>query len=271
MADTRDPDSLRRHFEVERELADKLRRSTRSERSKLFGDLYSELFRRVPDHPRLQRRESDADSRKSVAAQMRLLEPFLGSAKVFLEFAPGDCRLAAAVAGRVSKVVAVDISDQRSTSESSPANLELIVYDGYDLDLPPGSVDLAFSYQFLEHLHPDDAVPHLKQAADALAPGGVYVLSTPHRLSGPHDISRHFSDDPLGFHLKEWSYHELLEAAKEAGFSGMGIFRSGKVWWNPLVTGATMAGEHLIGVLPRKWQRKLAARAYSAVNAALVK
>jgi hypothetical protein len=47
---------LREHYEVERELADALRRAGPHERRSLYATLYDELFRRVPHHPQLTRK-----------------------------------------------------------------------------------------------------------------------------------------------------------------------------------------------------------------------
>ena len=41
--DERPPELLRQHYEVERELADRLRHSTREERRTLYGEVYDEL------------------------------------------------------------------------------------------------------------------------------------------------------------------------------------------------------------------------------------
>ena len=79
--DQRTPERLRHHFEVEKELADRIRASSREERTELFSRLYDELFERVPDHPRLVRRETAEDSRRSVEARMAILGPHLGPEK----------------------------------------------------------------------------------------------------------------------------------------------------------------------------------------------
>ena len=116
--DQRSPERLRHHYEVEKELGDHMRASTRAERTELFSRLYGELFERVPDHPRLVRRETPEESRPGVEARMAILRGHIGSDTTFLEFAPGDCRLAYEVCKQVKKVVGVDISDQRAEGEA---------------------------------------------------------------------------------------------------------------------------------------------------------
>jgi SAM-dependent methyltransferase len=253
---------------VERELAGRLRHSTRAERTALYQSLYPELFARVPDHPRLTRREDPERTRRAVEARLALLRPFLERTHTFLEIAPGDCALAFAMCRHAREVIAVDISDQTAPAAQRPANFRLLVYDGYHLDLPPSSVDLAFSYQFLEHLHPEDVPLHLQLIHRLLRPGGVYVLATPHRFSGPHDISAYFSDTPEGFHLREWTYTELRAALLQHGFARVCPYRAGRLRLHPLWDALERALERLWSPVPRPWQRRLSRRLFQSVTLA---
>ncbi|MGC8744460.1 MAG: class I SAM-dependent methyltransferase [Verrucomicrobiia bacterium] len=269
--DNRTPERLRHHYEVERELANKLRNSTRKERTELYKTLYDELFKRVPDHPRLTRREAPESLAWAVEARLSILKPLLNEKHTFLEFAPGDCRLAIEVAKYVKQVYAVDISDQSGNLQDKPQNFKLIVYDGYNLDLPQESVDIAFSYQFLEHIHPEDVDLHLKLAFKILKKNGAYLLSTPHAFSGPHDISVYFSDIPQGFHLKEWTYSELFTAAKNAGFNKMLIYRFGKLVRCGFLNWLNLSLESAIGRLPVKLRKKISNRFFNSIIALLIK
>lgn len=266
----RTPERLRHHFQVEKELAARLRHSTRAERTSLFKTLYGELFERVPDHPRLTRRDTPEASQRKVQSQLCLLLPYLKPDTAFLEFAPGDCRLAAAVAKRVRKVIGVDISDQRAEAETKPDNLELIVYDGYDLNLPDGSADVLFSYQFLEHLHPDDVDAHFKLARRLLKPGGVYVFDTPHRFSGPHDVSRHFGNSLQCFHFQEWTYREMRQLLLRHGFAQAAMYRRGKPMAGSWVNGVHELGERVVEHLPASLRTKVASRLFASVTMAAV-
>ncbi len=264
--DPRTIDRLRHHFQVERELADRLRRSTREERTRLFCTLYGELFERVPDHPRVVRREDPEASQRAVRSQFALIEGLLQGVHSFLEIAPGDCRLSFEVAQHVPKVIGVDISDQSGSVPERPANFELVVYDGYTLGIPEKSVDLAFSYQFLEHLHPDDVLLHFQMIKRVLKPGGAYVFATPHRFSGPHDISAHFSDVPQGFHLKEWTYREMAQVIEQAGFSQWFTYRFGRPRQARAWNAAVLAVESLVGALPRSLQKNVSRRLFQGVT-----
>lgn len=265
MTPTRTQEQLRNHFLVEKELAARLRAATPEERPALYETLYDELFRRVPDHPRLTRRETAEESQKAVNARLRFVDAWLTSETDFLEVAPGDCRFAFEVAKRARKVFGADISDQ-SGVENKPANFELIVYDGKSFEFPDERVDLAFSYQFLEHIHPDEVPAHFQMIHRVLKPGGKYILDTPHRFSGPHDISRYFSDVPEGFHLKEWTHRELSAVAKDAGFRKIEVARAslsrlGRPGWHAL-----LALEALLQFVPHKLRRSLFGRLLSSVS-----
>lgn len=254
----RTEESLRRHYETERRLADRLRASTREERTRLYATMYDELFRAVPDHPRLTAAEDPASLDRKNRDKLSLVEPWLRPESVFVEFAAGDCSFAALVAARVAKAIAIDISDQRPAGAPRPANLELVIYDGYALDLPPGAADLVFSDQFLEHLHPDDMLEHLRLAHGLLRPGGRYVLRTPHRFFGPHDISVYFSTEPQGFHLKEWTYGEMANALRAAGYRDLLGGRKRHHRYRTAPLGPLLAAERLFGRLPHGLRARLA-------------
>ncbi|NJO88112.1 MAG: class I SAM-dependent methyltransferase [Chloroflexia bacterium] len=96
--------------------------------------------------------------------------------------------------------------------------MHLVIYDGYQLNHPLNSVDLIYSNQLIEHFHPDETKDHFRLVFSLLKPSGAYVFKTPHRFSGPWDVSRYFSNTPKGFHLKEWTYTELIQLAKNTGF-----------------------------------------------------
>ena len=213
-------DALIRHYEIERELADRLRRAAPAERKALYSRVYDELFSRVPDHPQNTWKNEPALQAARTARQARFLDRFLTADSVYLEVGPGDCHLALTIAQRVSRVYAVDVSELIAQNGELPANFKLIISDGVSIDVPPGTVRVAYSNQLMEHLHPDDALEQLGEIYRALGPGGVYVCITPHRFSGPHDISRFFDAEARGFHLKEYSYRRASRAVPCRGLCG---------------------------------------------------
>jgi SAM-dependent methyltransferase len=211
--------ALRRHYEVERELADRLRAAPPVGRLGLYRDVYNELFRRVPDHPQNSRKVDPSRQEQKTAWQLRMLSPFLTPETVFLEVGAGDGHLTAAVATRVRRAYALDVSDVISQTPGRPANLSPVLSDGVSIPVPAGSVDVSYSNSLIEHLHPDDAAAQLANILVALAPGGVYICRTPHRFAGPQDISRYFDHEARGFHLKEYTYAELRRLFRRTGFA----------------------------------------------------
>lgn len=214
--DDRTTDRILAHYELERTLAAKLRSASKDERASLYGELYSELFRQIADHPQNTRPEDD--TAKRVSRQLELLCPYLKAATVFVEVGCGDAALSIAVARRGCSAIGMDV-----TSALIPAKTDdrfrFVLTNGTDLDLPSSSVDLVYSNQLMEHLHPEDAYKQLAEIRRILKPGGAYVCVTPSRLTGPHDISEYFDSVATGFHIQEYDYGMLREAFSQVGFT----------------------------------------------------
>jgi SAM-dependent methyltransferase len=220
----RSAEQVREHYEIEKALAAQLRGGTADERKQLYGKLYDEMYRRVPHHPQLTRKVSAEETRLALSRQLKFLTRFLGKDTTYLEVGPGDCALTFEVAKRVRKAIGVDVSAEVTSSDRHCANLELILSDGTSIPVPPGSIDVAYSNQLMEHLHPDDARTQLLNLSRALRPGGVYVCMTPNRLTGPHDISRDFDTVATGFHLREYTNAELIDLFHACGFGRVRIY-----------------------------------------------
>jgi len=243
-SESRNPDQLREHYEVEKELANRLRLAPSDERRELYRSVYDELFRRVPTHPQVTRRDADpAVAAASVAAQVEILAPLLRPTSTFLEVGAGDCALSAAIAPRVGKVYAVDVSEEVTRGVTLPA-----------------SVDVVYSNQLMEHLHPDDALEQIRNIYDCLRPGGAYVCITPHRLTGPHDISAYFDDTPSGFHLKEYTISELVSLFGRVGFSSVKVLVGARGRFVQMRPWLAQSLEALLGRLPVRVRRYLAQR-----------
>jgi SAM-dependent methyltransferase len=251
------PTQVREHYEVERELAGRLRQAPKTQRRGLYSTLYDELYRRVPHHPQLHRKISPEQATHQLDSQMLLLRRFIHPQATVLEIGPGDCALSFRLAKLVRKVYGVDVSAEITKTLSPPQNFELRLSDGCSIPVPPGSIDVAYSNQLMEHLHPDDAREQLENIFTALAPGGVYVCITPSRLTGPHDVSKHFESVASGFHLKEYDISELASLFHDVGFRDMqhALVARGKVFVIPL--GPARAFEHAISALPRALSKRL--------------
>ncbi len=250
---------LRAHYLVERELADRLRAAgSFEERQAIFATMYDELFARVPDHPRLAARRADSEYREQgVAWNLAQLRPYLRPGCTFLEVGAGDCALAARVAQEANRVYAVDISPSAQHG-SLPGNVTFVRTDGREIDVPPGSIDVAFSDQLMEHLHPEDAAAQLANIHRALKPGGVYVCVTPNKVYGPSDISAFFDDEARGFHLKEYSLAEIREVMVRAGFPRLHVYVGARGAFLRVPALFVRGVEMLVQALPAGVRRRVA-------------
>jgi SAM-dependent methyltransferase len=271
----RSPERLLAHYRVERRLADQLRRAPDAEaRRRIFATMYEDLFREVPDHPRLHARDAAAAERaREIDWDLAQLRPYLERGCTFLEVGAGDCALSERVAEGARVVYAVDVSDQ--SGRKLPKNVKLVITDGTSIDVPAGTVDLAFSDQLMEHLHPDDARAQLANIHRALRPGGVYLCITPNRFYGPSDISAYFEDEPQGFHLREYSVRELAGILREAGFGRLRTYVGARGWFMRFPRILLEALELALGILPAKARRRIAGtkpmRALLGIRIAAVK
>lgn len=214
----RTADEIKQHYEVEKQLAARLRGADAATRKRLYPVLYDDLFKQVPLHPQLTRKQDESEAAAAVELRMRLLSRFLHPRSVFLEVGAGDCSLSRRVAERVRNCYALDVSQEILDRSGSQPNMQTVLSDGCTVPVPEGSIDVAYSYQVMEHVHPDDAMEQLHNIYRGLAPNGLYLCVTPNRLSGPHDISRYFDAVATGFHMKEYTLTELEAIFRCIGF-----------------------------------------------------
>lgn len=260
MKEQRTIERLRAHFEIEVELANRLRNASKEQRATLYSIVYDELFRRVPDHPQLTQKSSEGASSRDISAHLETLKSLLRKGSTFLEIGPGDCALSFQIAKFAKQVYAVDVSDEITKSSVAPQNFKLAISDGCSIPVSENSIDVAFSDQLMEHLHPDDALEQLKNIHRALAPGGVYVCITPSRLDGPHDISKYFESSARGFHLKEYTIEELNALFKKVGFSKVRQSIGGKGKFLSISVLPSIICERLLAIFPYRMRKSLAAR-----------
>lgn len=249
-------DQIQHHYAVEKALATRLMNATKEERRTLYSELYNELYREVPFHPQLVRKASAEETKRAIDVQMELLKRIVTPQCTFIEIGPGDCALSFEAAMFVKQVYAIDVSDEITHHKDTPSNFELILSDGTSIPLEPGSIDVAYSNQLMEHLHPDDAFQQLNNIYTALKPGGTYICITPNRLTGPHDISKHFDDIATGFHLKEYTVHELIDLFRSVGFKKFQTYSCIKGKHYRVPAAALTLIENLLNKLPRS--RRLA-------------
>jgi SAM-dependent methyltransferase len=253
---TRTKEQVLEHYTVEKELASRLRNASKAERRVLYTEVYDELLKRIRHHPLLHARRTPEDIERTVNEQLFRLGPYVGPNTTFLEVGAGGCQLSLALAPRVKKVIAIDVSNEITAHVKPPANFELVISDGTSIPVPPGSVDVAYSNQLMEHLHPDDAAEQLREIFKALAPGGTYLCFTPNSMNGPHDVSRGFDAVATGLHLHEYTVTELDRMFRAVGFKNIQVILPKANLRVP--ASAVSVIESAVGALPGSLGHKLA-------------
>lgn len=261
-SDKRSTEQIQEHYQIEKELASRLRNSSKEERQKLYTAVYTELLKRVLHHPRWTKMEDPEASRRNTARQMKLLRSFLNADSTYLEIGPGDCAVSLEATRYVKKVYAVDVTDEMVRKlDHVPENFEFIVSNGSSIAAPENSVDVAYSNQLMEHLHPDDAVDQLENIYSALKKGAVYVCITPNRLYGPNDVSKYFDRTATCFHLKEYTVGELYKLFRRVGFSKIWIYIGGRGLNIRFPIFFILILEGILDALPFDLRRRIAATA----------
>jgi ubiquinone/menaquinone biosynthesis C-methylase UbiE len=223
----RSPERIMAHYTLEKQLADELRTSTKTQRDAgLYRTAYTRLLDGLPDHPRklLNGAGATPEMGSYVRRQSQMLAREMSHSDVFMELGGGDCRVALGVAPHVATAIVVDVSDALVPKEIEQPNFEFVLTKGIAVPLADESVSFVYSNQLIEHLHPDDAAAQMREVFRVLKPGGRYLCRTPSRISGPHDVSMFFSDMAEGMHLKEYSYKELHHLLRSAGFGRTSIW-----------------------------------------------
>jgi hypothetical protein len=132
-------EELRQHYEVEKELANRLRNSRRGERTAMYSEVYDELFRRVPKHPQLTRRNT-ANHEVKVQGHLRLLRPYLTPDTIFLEVGAGDCALPILVAPLVRKAYGLEVSEELIREVENSEKFQVLLSNGCEVPLPDNTI-----------------------------------------------------------------------------------------------------------------------------------
>jgi SAM-dependent methyltransferase len=244
-------------YDVERELADRLKAADASKRADIYGAVYQELYARVPDHPQLRRKDEAGARRRQAERDIRWLGPDLDASYVFLEIGAGDGLFALEAARRCRVVYAVEPSGLLDGGVWPP-NLEFIADSDPSLASVPERIDVAFSDQMIEHLHADDALRHFSGVRRVLSVGGCYYFRTPSRLSGPHDVSRGKDVVATGLHLKEYSYTELRAILRRSAFTNLQPYVRVGGRYVRVPGGILLAFEIALERLPVAWRQRIA-------------
>lgn len=255
--DGRPAERIRAHYLLERKLAARLLSAPKEERSTVYSQVYAELFNSLPDHPQHAAKPS-VQERQNDLVYMNVTPK---ADSTFLEIGCGDAAMSFAVAATVKQVVGLDVTDALIDFGAAPANFAYLRTASTEIALADNAVDIAYSNQLMEHLHPDDAEDQLREILRVLKPGGVYSCKTPNQVTGPHDVSEYFDYAATGFHLCEYTYLSIRRLFIKAGFARIRFFVNAHGMCVPLPYWLARLAEVAMTKLPRlrsmKYLRKL--------------
>jgi SAM-dependent methyltransferase len=213
---------IQRHWELEQRLTRELLESNADNRREVFARCYDALYRELEWLNRL----TETSDASSLAEWHGVWKDIIGEPpqKIF-EVGSGRGELISFLAAAGYDCTATEITRERGERFAPRAGrVTWKSTDGVHLERfeEPYAYDVVLSNSLIEHLHPDDILDHCKGALSILRNGGRYVFCTPHRASGPSDVSIVFGcDEPRGMHLKEYTYRELIDVLSRAGFQRM--------------------------------------------------
>lgn len=111
---------------------------------------------------------------------------------------------------RAAERIAVDL--EPGASRFCSEGVRFVPGSATDLPLPPGSVDVCFASNLLEHLNDEEVVRALASMRTVLRPGGRLILIQPNY----YYAYREYWDDFT--HKKAFSHRSLADAVVTAGF-----------------------------------------------------
>jgi SAM-dependent methyltransferase len=200
------------HWDLEKKLTQKLLKSSKKQRVQIFQESYTHLYEKLA-----WLNSAHAVDKKNLASWRRLIG---NTPQKIYEIGSGTGALVNYLADFGHACVATEITPLRKGTKKGGVTWR--ISDGVNLETfeKPNHFDVVISDQVIEHLHPLDLEEHFRGAYAILKTGGRYIFKTPHRYTGPHDVSKVFNKKIAeGMHLKEYTYFELSKVAKRAGFS----------------------------------------------------
>jgi SAM-dependent methyltransferase len=246
-------DRVEEAYQIERRLARRLRSAPKGSRTRVARTVYADLYRLVQWHPDLNR--SPEERRRRVAELRFAYGRWIAGASAVLEIGAGSCDALAQLGQEYpgKRFAGIDVARDPFFSAAStlPTNVLFAQAAASEIPFRSGTFDFVFCSQVLEHFHPDDVPAHVAEVARVLRSGGWFGFDTPNRITGPHDISRGFSPEATGLHLKEWTFEELLALLRDNGFREVrGRFVPGRVarWLGPRAPGPLVDARHKIAI-----------------------
>ena len=107
-----------------------------------------------------------------------MLEARFTPRTVFMDIASANAAIAQRAATYVERVYSIQTQAVRG-----PCNLRSVVSDGIRIAVPEGTVDIAWSGDFMDRLSAENAASHLESVHRSLVSGGEYLFTTEQPIS----------------------------------------------------------------------------------------
>ncbi|WP_353931681.1 methyltransferase domain-containing protein [Okeanomitos corallinicola TIOX110] len=209
------------HWNLEKKLTKELWESTPENRWEVFEQAYTLLYSEIEWLNKLP-----GDTRSPSERYQTWVATIGSKPKKIYEIGSGKGEMISYLSQCEFECKGTEVTRERGEKhiKESSSYLSWGNTDGVNLEQfePANYYDVVLSNQVIEHFHPDDLQTHFQSAYSILNENGRYIFSTPHCHTGPHDVSFVFKyDDSKGMHLKEYTYHELIEPLTLAGFKSV--------------------------------------------------
>ncbi len=212
-------EDVKNHLKLETELTRRLLNSRKENRAETYISCYTELYEKIYWL-------NENDNQKEI--DKRTFTPFIKAMdkppRKVLEIGSGKAELITYLAKLGYDCKGTEITETRGKKFSQDTNIQWGITDGVNLLKYESSnyYDYVISNQVIEHLHPEDIIGHFNSIRAILKPGGKYIFNTPHRYTGPHDISKIFGyKKTIGMHLKEYSFNEIITLLQKIGYKNI--------------------------------------------------
>jgi 2-polyprenyl-3-methyl-5-hydroxy-6-metoxy-1,4-benzoquinol methylase len=244
-----------RHYEIERRYARQILETPKGsdERRHVFQRAYSDVIGNI-----IEVYDPGCGETKYTDTVVGIVKSLLSlsgkdaakhATKIF-DLGCGSGHLLVALAKDGYNVYGIDVSEAsivEAKKDLSPFAKSDQVQNGDVLDYnPPAKFDIIVMDNVIEHLVPDETADILTKCYEMLDEEGYLVVLTPHSFSGPHDISKYFlpfGSKAEGFHLREFSFTDMDESLRHAGFE--------EVWGFPFHP--RLLGKYNVTPRPSEW------------------
>ncbi len=218
---------------LEFEYAKRLRECSTADRRKLYEEAYTIVSalaakRFTSNNPE----DRTAGTSKNL---VQVLAQICDKDDTVLEVGCGRGYTCTMLSPYVNSIVGTDVSNpalveaKKVISSRGITNVKIKKVSGFDLinHFESKTFNAVVSIDVLEHLYLEDIREHLKQVFKILKPGGQYIMVMANRFLGPSDITKEEFPEakkPLGFHLHESTYREMVKLMKEIGYKSLKSF-----------------------------------------------